>query len=180
MHDCGMTAAFGIDDSTLLQFSALERVRAFLANWSLIMKRLLSVFALTATVATFPAIAANIGLSVQVGEPGFFGRIDIGGAPPPQVIYPQPVVIHAQPVELEREPIYLHVPPEHAKHWDKYCRQYNACGERVYFVQDSWYRDEYVPHYREHYARGHEEERHEEVRREEHEEHEHGKERREN
>jgi hypothetical protein len=151
------------------------------------MKRLLSAFALTATVVTFPAIAANIGLSVQVGEPGFFGRIDIGGAPPPQVIYRQPVVIHAPPVELEREPIYLHVPPEHARNWRKYCRQYNACGERAYFVQDNWYREEYVPHYRERYARGHEEERHEEVRHEEvrHEEerrdeHEHGREHREN
>ena len=144
------------------------------------MKRLLSAFALTATVATFPAFAANIGLSVQVGEPGFFGRIDIGGAPPPQVIYPQPVVIHAPPVELEREPIYLHVPPEHARNWSKYCRQYNACGERVYFVQDNWYRNEYVPHYREHYARGHEEVRHEEERHVEERRDEHGREHREN
>ena len=156
------------------------------------MKRLLFAFALTATVATFPAIAANIGLSVQVGEPGFFGRIDIGGAPPPQVIYQQPVLVHAPPVELETEPVYLHVPPEHARNWSKYCRQYNACGERVYFVQDNWYRNEYVPHYREHYARGHEEVRHEEVRHEEvrheeerheedrREEHEHGREHREN
>jgi hypothetical protein len=149
------------------------------ANWSLIMKRLLSAFALTATVTTFSAVAANIGLSVQVGEPGFYGRIDIGGAPPPQVIYPQPVVIHAPPVELEREPVYLHVPPEHAKHWSRYCRLYNACGEPVYFVQDTWYRDEYVPHYREHYA-GREEVRHEEARHEEERREEHGKEHREN
>lgn len=138
------------------------------------MKRFLSALALTATAMTFPAIANAIGLSVQVGEPGFFGRIDIGGAPPPEVIYQQPVVVHAPPVELEREPIYLHVPPEHAQHWAKYCRQYNACGERVYFVKDDWYRNEYVPHYREHYARGHEEERHEERRDE------HGREHREN
>ena len=144
------------------------------------MKRLLSAFALTATVVAIPAIAANIGLSVQVGEPGFFGRIDIGGAPPPQVIYPQPVVIHAPPVELEREPIYLHVPPEHARNWGRYCRQYNACGERVYFVQDNWYRDEYVPHYREHGARGREEGRREDRHEERREEHEHGREHREN
>ncbi|HVY04636.1 MAG TPA: hypothetical protein VHB46_01545 [Burkholderiales bacterium] len=167
---------------------ALARNRApsiegeFSANWSLIMKRLLCAVASIASAATFPAVAATIGLSVQVGEPGFFGRIDIGDAPPPQLIYPQPVVIHAPPVELEREPIYLHVPPEQARNWWKYCRQYNACGERVYFVQDNWYRNEYVPHYREHYARAHEEERHEEMRHEEmrHEEHEHGKEHREN
>jgi hypothetical protein len=137
-----------------------------LANWSLIMKRLLSAFALTATVVAFPAMAANLGLSVQVGEPGFFGRIDIGDAPPPQVIYPQPVVIQAPPTGLEREPIYVHVPPEQARNWRRYCRQYNACGEQVYFVQDSWYRDEYVPHYRDHYARGREDERRDEARRE--------------
>ena len=131
------------------------------------MKRLLSAFVLTAAIATFPAIAADIGMSVQVGEPGFFGRIDIGRAPPPLVIYPQPVVIHAPPVQLEREPVYLHVPPEHARHWRRYCRQYNACGERVYFVQDSWYRDEYVPRYREQHARGRDEERRDEGRREE-------------
>ena len=142
------------------------------------MKRFLSALALTATVTTFPAIASAIGLSVQVGEPGFFGRIDIGGAPPPEVIYQQPIVVHAPPVELEREPIYLHVPPEHAKHWAKYCRQYNACGERVYFVKDDWYRNEYVPHYREHYARGREEERHEERHEERRDEH--GREHREN
>jgi hypothetical protein len=130
------------------------------------MKRLLTAFALIVTATSLPAVAANIGLSVQVGEPGFFGRIDIGGAPPPQVIYEQPVVIHAPPVEMERAPIYLHVPPEHAAHWARYCVRYNACGERVYFVKDTWYRDEYVPHYREHIARGHEEEHHE-VRREE-------------
>lgn len=131
------------------------------------MKRLLSAVALTLTVTSLPAMAANIGLSVQVGEPGFFGRIDIGGAPPPQLIYQQPVVIHAPPVELERAPIYLHVPPEHAAHWAKYCRRYNACGERVYFVKDDWYRNEYVPHYREHYAGVHQVERQEERREEE-------------
>lgn len=143
------------------------------------MKRLLTALVLTSSALSLPATAANIGLSVQVGEPGFFGRIDIGGAPPPQVIYPQPVVIHAPPVEMERAPIYLHVPPEQAAHWAKYCVRYNACGERVYFVKDTWYRDEYVPHYREHIARGHEEERHEE-RRDEERHDDHGRDRREN
>lgn len=142
------------------------------------MKRLLIACALIVTASSFPAMATNIGLSVQVGEPGFFGRIDIGGAPPPQVIYPQPVVIHAPPVEMEREPVYLHVPPEHAAHWAKYCVRYNACGERVYFVKDTWYRNEYVPHYREHYARGREEEQHEERHEERHDDH--GRDRREN
>ncbi|MES2182625.1 MAG: hypothetical protein V4493_11065 [Pseudomonadota bacterium] len=50
---------------------------------------------------------------------------------------------------MERPPIYLRVPPGHAKHWDKHCREYNACNERVYFVQDDWYNREYAPRYQE-------------------------------
>jgi len=39
------------------------------------------------------------------------------------------------------------VPPGHARNWRKHCREYNACGERVYFVQNNWYDREYVPRY---------------------------------
>ena len=48
---------------------------------------------------------------------------------------------------MDRPPIYLHVPPGHAKHWRRHCGEYNACGERVFFVQDGWYNREYVPRY---------------------------------
>lgn len=114
------------------------------------MKRFL--IAATLAVATFStaALAADVGVSVSIGQPGFYGRIDIGDYP-----YPQPRVIYSQPrvierYAMEREPIYLRVPPGHRKHWKSHCRKYNACGERVYFVQDSWYSRDYVPHYREH------------------------------
>ncbi len=50
---------------------------------------------------------------------------------------------------MDRQPIYMRVPPGHAKRWKKHCRDYNACGERVYFVQHNWYNREYVPRYRE-------------------------------
>ena len=99
------------------------------------MKRLLFAAALAA-VATSPVLAADIGVSLSIGQPGFYGRIDIGDYPKPQLVYPQPVVIERAPVG--RPPIYLHVPPGHAKHWRKHCREYNACGEQVYFVQDNW------------------------------------------
>jgi hypothetical protein len=46
------------------------------------------------------------------------------------------------------QPIYLHVPPDHAKDWRKHCREYNACAQPVYFVQDGWYENVYVPQYR--------------------------------
>ena len=100
-----------------------------------------------ATVAT-PALAADVGVSVSIGQPGFYGQIDIGDSyPPPRVIYRQPRVIERVP--MDRPPIYLRVPPGHAKHWSKNCHKYNACGERVYFVKDSWYNREYVPRYQE-------------------------------
>lgn len=53
----------------------------------------------TALVAA-PVFAQDVGVSISIGHPGFYGRI-------------------------------------------------NACGERVYFVQDAWYANVYAPHYRE-------------------------------
>ncbi|MES1997810.1 MAG: hypothetical protein V4446_00695 [Pseudomonadota bacterium] len=109
------------------------------------MKRFLIAAAIAAATVTTPALAADVGVSVSIGQPGFYGRLDIGGYPQPQVIYRQPIAI--QRVPAHRPPIYLRVPPGHAKHWSKHCREYNACGERVYFVQDNWYNREYVPRY---------------------------------
>ena len=111
------------------------------------MKRFLIAVAVAAATITPPAFAADVGVSVSIGQPGFYGRIDIGDYPHPQVIYRQPIVVERVP--MKREPIYLRVPPGHAKHWSKHCREYNACGERVYFVQDNWYNREYVPRYQE-------------------------------
>jgi hypothetical protein len=107
------------------------------------MKRLFFAAALAAVAA--PALAANVGVSLSIGQPGFYGQIDIGGYPPPQVIYTQPRTMYR--AALTRQPIYLHVPPGHAKNWRMHCRKYNACSERVYFVQSNWYSREYVPHY---------------------------------
>jgi len=86
-------------------------------------------------------------VSVAVGDPGFYGRLDIGDYPHPPVIYRQPMAIER--VDVSRAPVYLRVPPGHAKHWRRHCREYNACGERVLFVQDNWYSREYAPRYRE-------------------------------
>ena len=111
------------------------------------MKRFL--IAVAVGVIALRAISADAGVSVQIGQPGFYGRIDVGGFPAPQVIYPQPVLIQPVPVGIVQQPVYLHVPPGHAKHWNKHCGQYNACGQPVYFVQDGWYNQVYVPRYRE-------------------------------
>ena len=111
------------------------------------MKRFLIAAAVAAATVATPALAADVGVSVSIGQPGFYGQIDIGGYPQPQVIYRQPRVIERVP--MGRPPVYLRVPPGHARHWRRHCGEYNACGERVYFVQDNWYNREYVPRYQE-------------------------------
>jgi hypothetical protein len=113
------------------------------------MKRTIILAALG--TAMLPAIAAaQVGVSVNIGQPGFYGQINIGDyAQPPQVIYQQPVVIDHVP-ESYGPPMYLRVPPGHAKHWAKHCAEYNACGHQVYFVSDNWYNREVVPRYHGH------------------------------
>jgi hypothetical protein len=130
-----------------------------------IMKRFLIAATLTSAAYMTPAFAADVGISVSIGQPGFYGQLDIGGYPPPQVIYNQPIAV--QRVPMDRPPIYLHVPPRYAKHWGQHCHEYNACGERVYFVHDDWYNREYAPRYQEVHHEHHEEyrdNRHEERR----------------
>lgn len=101
--------------------------------------------------------AVNVDVNINIGQPGYYGRIDIGDFGRPRLIYSEPRVIYRN--VAPREPVYLHVPPGHAKNWGKHCAKYNACGERVYFVQNNWYEREYVPRYQaRHNAR---EERHE-------------------
>ncbi|MCB4360589.1 hypothetical protein [Quatrionicoccus australiensis] len=120
------------------------------------MKRLLLALTLGAAVFSAPATAQ---VSVSIGQPGFYGRIDIGGFPEPALLFPQPVMIQRVPVG--RPPLYLRVPPGHANHWGKYCGRYRACGERVYFVRDDWYSNEYAPRYREQHGHSRQEYRHE-------------------
>jgi len=116
------------------------------------MKARRSVLAAVVLVSALASAGAHaqVGVSVQVNQPGVFGRIDIGGLPPampaPLVVYPQPVIIVPGPVAVHQRPIYLHVPPGYERHWDRHCAEYRACGQPVYFVRDDWYRDHYVHH----------------------------------
>ncbi|NML47280.1 hypothetical protein HHL11_26265 [Ramlibacter sp. G-1-2-2] len=99
------------------------------------MKKLL--FALGFAAAAFSASAADVGVSINISQPGAYGRIDIGRFPQPEVVMAQPVIIQ-RPVHVV-QPVYLWVPPGHQKHWSKHCHEYNACGTPVYFVRDNWY-----------------------------------------
>ncbi len=101
---------------------------------------------LAATLAAAPAQATDIGVSVQISQPGVYGRIDIGRFPQPRVVVAQPVVIERPVRVVERvEPVYLWVPQGHRKNWRKHCRQYGACGVPVYFVDHRWYGDHVHP-----------------------------------
>ena len=100
------------------------------------MKRLLSAAVLAAT--TVPALAG--GVSIGVGQPGFYGQINIGGMPqPPQVINQQPILVQQPMSAYPQQPVYLRVPPQHQENWHRHCQQYNACGQPVYFVHEQWY-----------------------------------------
>ena len=107
-----------------------------------------SIFGLIALSVAASVQATDVGVSLSIGQPGFYGRLDIGNYPQPQVIYAQPVVI--APVRgVVYQPVYLRVPPGHSRDWRKHCHKYDACGRPVYFVQDRWYSDVYAPRYRE-------------------------------
>ena len=105
------------------------------------MKTSLFGLLVAATAYCSSAQAVDVGVSIQVAQPGVYGRIDIGRFPQPQVVVAQPLVI-VPPVLVEQtqpEPVYMWVPPGHRKKWGKYCSRYGACGVPVYFVQQTWY-----------------------------------------
>ena len=111
------------------------------------MNKSLAALALICAICVAPAKAADVGISVSIGEPGFYGQLNMGNAGRPPVIYSQPVLVEHRYHNLA--PIYLRVPPGQAKNWRRYCDRYNACTRPVYFVRDDWYRNVYAPRYRE-------------------------------
>ena len=101
-----------------------------------------TVLAAAALLLAGAAQATDVGVSVQVGQPGFYGRIDIGNVAPPPVVLAEPVWVQRRPVHVE--PVYMRVPPGHQKNWAKHCASYNACGVPVYFVREEWYQERYA------------------------------------
>ena len=87
--------------------------------------------------------ATNIGVSIGINSPGQYGRIDINNYPQPMLVYAQPIIYTPSPVAIYQRPIYLYVPQPHQVNWGRYCGGYGACGQPVYFVQETWVRDEY-------------------------------------
>lgn len=103
---------------------------------------LLAVVAVVSLVPVSATLAADVGISIGIAQPGVYGRIDIGRFPqPPAVVTPHPIIIEAPRVVAARppQPVYLWVPPGHQKDWSKHCRKYDACGVPVHFVRQDWY-----------------------------------------
>lgn len=101
---------------------------------SLAVAGLVALSALLGAVAQAATPYANATVAGALA-PGVYGRIEIGNAPPPPLLYTQPVIIQRAPVYVQQQPLYLHVPPGHAKKWSKHCARYNACNRPVYFVR---------------------------------------------
>ncbi|HEX3139577.1 MAG TPA: hypothetical protein VHQ87_05965 [Rhizobacter sp.] len=108
-----------------------------------------------AVSATAVSAQTSVGVSVSVAQPGVYGRIDIGNMPPPPVVYDRPVIHVMSPVVVQQQPIYLYVPPGHQKHWGKHCAKYNACGQPVYFVKESWVKERYDEEHGHGHGKGH-------------------------
>ena len=106
------------------------------------MERLLAAAFAALTIAP-AAYATDVGISVEISQPGVYGRIDIGRFPQPAVIVPRPVIIAPPPPNVVVQPIYMWVPYGHRKNWARHCHRYNACGYPVYFVRHDWY-DQHV------------------------------------
>ena len=98
---------------------------------------------LAAVAATTAQAQPSVGVSVDIRQPGVYGRIEIGNLPPPPVVYARPVLIVPAPVAVQQQPLYLYVPPGHQKNWAKHCARYSACGQPVYFVQERWVAERY-------------------------------------
>ncbi len=122
-----------------------------------------TILLMAAMFAGGSAYAGDVGVSISINQPGLFGQLNIGNVPAPELIFRTPMLVAPPPYEVAvPAPIYLHVPPGYERHWDRHCREYDACGRPVYFVQDRWYRRVYVPAYRRDQER--ERERHDEHR----------------
>lgn len=100
--------------------------------------------ALSIAAASSAGAGVDVGVGVTIREPGVYGRIEIGTAPPPPVVYHQPVIIARPVVVAPQPPLYLYVPPGHAKKWGRHCHKYDACGRQVYFVKEEWVQTQYA------------------------------------
>lgn len=101
------------------------------------MKRLLFAAVLLAATAA-PALATDVGISLRIGQPAIYGRVDIGGYPPPRVIYRQPMVVERVPVYVVQNGWYQreYVPRHHRHQAHPYRRDDHRHGYREHRRND--------------------------------------------
>jgi hypothetical protein len=105
-----------------------------------------------ATCLSAVPVRAQAGVTIQIGQPGYYGPVSPYGIGRNQLLYPQPVMVQPgygnRGPSVNVQPLYLRVPPGQAKNWRNNCQRYGACNRPVYFVQDSWYNETYGQRYR--------------------------------
>jgi hypothetical protein len=103
---------------------------------------------LTSLLVNIPS-GAQVGFTIQLGQPGSYGPVSPAGMGLNQLLYPQPVVGQLRYVirAASVQPLYLRVPPGQTKNWRTNCQRYGACDRNVYFVQESWYNQNDVQRY---------------------------------
>jgi len=102
-----------------------------------------TILVLVLAVAGVGSAAAQTSVSIGINQPGVYGRVVIGDVPAPALWRPEPVIVAPPRVVVQQQPVYLYVPPAHQQNWRRYCGQYRACGQQVYFVRDDWVRERY-------------------------------------
>lgn len=100
----------------------------------------LSLMFFCASFAQADDLGINVVLEGEI-KPGVYGRVELSKNSHPDLVYHDPRVVIVEE-RVRRQPLYLHVPPGHAKKWDKHCHKYNACSYPVYFIMS----DEYHEH----------------------------------
>lgn len=117
--------------------------------------------ALLASMSLFTCVSAqadDLGINVILeGEvtPGVYGRVELGNDSHPHIFYPEPRIAIKDSRYARYKPVYLHVPPGHAKNWDKHCHKYHACERPVYFIRSLEYEDSYQREHNRDYDRDH-------------------------
>ena len=101
-----------------------------------------TILALLLTAAAGSA-TAQTSVSIGINQPGVYGRVTIGDVPAPALWHPEPVIVAPPRVVVQQQPVYLYVPEKHQHNWRRYCGQYHACGQPVYFVREDWVRERY-------------------------------------
>ena len=120
------------------------------------MKHLLISAFFTAT-PLFASAQVGVAVHLNIGDPNFYGQVDLEPGVAPPVVYSTPMVVQPGPPGVYYPPLYLRVPIPYTQNWPQYCYYYNACNIPVFFIQEAWYLNVYAPMYRSRYPHGHRE-----------------------